>query len=707
MRVRLLFAAAAVLLASPAIAQDSALGDTLDSAAEATEQVTEDAIEYLDDQAEGAEAQAEVAEAQIEGEVLAPIEQAAENVVAQSDDAVEEAAEEVEAVRPTSRSFEDYANENPPPAGTANAGGGNVDGDWRRLTEAELSAPSRDFPHVEWHGYFRFRADSFWNLDLNTAGTSPILPPTEAMLSPESSLRPGDQLQDGDADLTNPDAEHLAGANIRLRLRPTFHITEKTRIHLELNILDNLMLGSTPDGYNEFDPSNVRADVPLIAFSGGQEPPNTMNALRDSVSVTQAYGEVNTFFGTIRLGRMASQWGLGMVANGGGSYSHLREPRVSSRDLPMAGHGCMDCDYGDYVDRAQFITNLFDTYLALSWDYNVSGETSLDAGDYFGQPRDLGQYDDVRSFTVALFQRPMRPEEIAARNRTLKELRRPAFDWGAYFSYRRQRISGEGFSVEEPTNVYINRDARAFIPDIWFRLVSEPAFRTRIRLEGEIAAIFGSIGNADPRAAADKDRTIQQVGGALEFDYVRGPLATGLNAGFATGRTFDGSNEDSNDYISFGVNDDWTVRDDEPNLTNFKFDRNYFVDAIMFREVIGTITNAVYVNPFFQYDLFAKQDDTLGARLDLIGGFAMNPDATPSGNGFYGIETDLTIYYREPRYGADIMAGVYIPGSAFNGEAGNSRLSSVSRALNLPTVYAENVSADPAWTLQGRFFWAF
>ena len=622
----------------------------------------------------------------------------------EGDDDTTAAAEADEPEAPAPRRFEDYANDNPAPSGTTGpaTGGGE---DWRRLTEAELLEPTRDYPFVEWHGYFRFRADSFWNLDLDTNGTSAVLPPVEALITPDAETNVYEPLLTDDDDLTNADAEHLAGANVRMRLRPIFHITEKTRLHLELNILDNVVLGSNPDGFNSLDPSSsVRGDVPLVAFSGGQEPPNTQTALRDSVSVTQAYGEVNTFFGTIRLGRMASHWGLGILANGGGAYTHLREPRVSNRGLSLSGHTCLDCDYGDYVDRAMFITNLFDTYVALAWDYNSAGPTDMTADNYFGQARDLSQYDDVNSIVVALFQRPMRPEEIAARNRTLKELRRPTLDWGAYFVYRRQRISAEAFNLEDNDGVFMNRDARAFIPDLWFRVLSEPAFRTRIRLEGELAAIFGSIGNANPRGEDDSQRDIRMFAGALEFDYTRAALATGFNAGFASGRTFD---DDPGTYVGFNVNDGWSLNDQEPTLTNFRFDRNYTVDAIMFREIIGTITNAIYVNPFFRYDLFSKQDDTLGARLDLITAFAHEGGSTPSGEGFYGVETDLTIFYREPRYGADIMAGLFLPGSAFDGLSGNARMPEVANALGVSQSYENNEDATPAWTLQGRFFWAF
>ena len=54
----------------------------------------------------------------------------------------------------------------------------------------------------------------------------------------------------------------------------------------------------------------------------------------------------------------------------------------------MSGHTCMDCDYGDYVDRAMFITNVFDAYVALGWDYNFAGPTDQYLGEYYGQPRD-------------------------------------------------------------------------------------------------------------------------------------------------------------------------------------------------------------------------------------------------------------------------------------------------------------------------------
>jgi len=626
----------------------------------------------------------------------------------------------------SSRTFQDYARSNP--------GGSASPAAVAPINPAQLMDTGSTYPRVEWHGYFRFRADSFWNLDLDTAGTSPILPPIEALLEPGTGTTFEDieipstsatTVLDEDGQRAeapqfgNAGAEHLAGANVRFRLRPIFHVTQNARIHVEMNILDNLVLGSTPDGFNEESLGGLRTDLPLMGFTRTQEPLNVFNSGRNSISVTQAYAEVKPFFGNIRVGRMASHWGLGLIANGSGSYSTLREPRVSQRGVSMQGHGCMDCDFGDYVDRAQFTTQLFNTYLVLGWDYNYSGPTDISLDEYYGQARELSNYDDVRSYLLAIFQRPLSETEVQARNERLNGVggpRRAAFDWGLYTSYRTQRLSAEGYNVIEnelgDDLQWIARGARAVIPDLWFRLQANPSAVQRIRLEGEFAGIVGSIDNAqlDPGSgyALVRPRQIRQFGGALEFEFVNAALATGLNTGFATGRTIDQSRlQDGEQIVGFGVLDQFSLNNGEPKLTNFQFDRNYFVDMIMFREIIGTITNAVYFNPFFQYDLFARDQTALGVRADVIGGFAMAPETTPSGEGFYGIETDIGFYWQESRFMADLTGGLYLPGSAFDGAVGRQRLQPVNIVLNQSTLYEQAVNATPAWTLQGRMMWAF
>lgn len=631
------------------------------------------------------------------------------------------------------RDFRTYATQQPSGAAT----GTPTPAPRQLLSPARIQAPRQQYPNIEWHGYFRFRGDSFWNLDLDTFGTSPILPPVESLIFPgantafvDSEIPRTGVNENGQpvdvSQLYDQDREYLGSANIRLRLTPIFHVTENASIFLEMNILDNMVMGATPDGFNElsfgrtgFGPRGFRTDMPLIGFTGGQEPPNVFSFGRNSVSVTQAYASVRPFFGQIRVGRMASHWGLGILANGGGSYTSLNEARTSYRGVDMAGHNCLDCDFGDYVDRMLFATRIpgINTYLTVAYDFNSSGPTDISLFEYYGQPRDISDADNVRSYVFALFQRPLQAEEIEQRNIDLKENRRPVFDWGAYMVYRTQGLSTEQFNAytERTDYIWLVRNARALISDLWFRIQYEPRVRRRLRFETEIAAIYGDIENANPDTGSNynpvRPRDIQQWGGAVEFEYQIDDLTTGFNAGFATGRTIDESQIAPGDPypIGFGVIDQFSPNAYEPSLTNFRFDRNYFVDMIMFREIIGTITNAVYVNPFVQFDLFTPQDDKLGIRLDLIAGGALDPATTPSGERFYGVETDISLYWREPRYGADITAGLFIPGAAFDGTPGRPRLTSVGRFLNRQERYTveDSPAATAAWTLQGRFFWAF
>ena len=40
-----------------------------------------------------------------------------------------------------------------------------------------------------------------------------------------------------------------ARANMRFRLNPEIHITDNLRMMAQIDLLDNLVLGSTPEGY--------------------------------------------------------------------------------------------------------------------------------------------------------------------------------------------------------------------------------------------------------------------------------------------------------------------------------------------------------------------------------------------------------------------------------------------------------------------------
>lgn len=578
---------------------------------------------------------------------------------------------------------------------------------WRRITEAELAVPSTTYPYVEVHGYFRSRIDNFWNLDLATNGTSSQLPPIEALLNgttrnngaigqiPET-ITVGDGSTIDLTSYSRDRSEYIASANMRFRLQPIFHIAQAASIHLSLDVLDNVVLGS--QGIGNDNPLNFWTDSASARAFG-----------RESVDIKAAWAETRSFLGTFRVGRMPNHWGLGMMFNSGGHYSAIRQPRLSYRGMGVAGNTCIDCDNGDYVDRISFTTSVFDHHITLAYDYNLAGATQ-GVNDVFGQPRDMGQFDDTRSLVLSVARRPESPEEIARRNRKLAEQGAPVFDYGAYLMYRMQRIDGEQcLDQADPTTcTFTPRGANMFVPNLWFRLEHQPAFRRHLRIEGELAAVVGKVDFAADSlvglADSEVSRDIRQVAGALEFEYTDFAYALGFNAGFASGRQTGGQNP------GLGANYGTDLRNDE-RFTSFFFDRDYFVDMIMFREVIGTVTNALYLNPFFQYDLFAKQGDTLGLRVDLITAVAANAEATPSGKGFYGVEANLGAYYRQPRYGADISGGIFLPGNAFDAVEGRPRMANYDSFLggSVGSTYlsGESKRAKPATTVQARFYWAF
>ncbi len=541
----------------------------------------------------------------------------------------------------------------------------------------EEITPRQSYPWVEHHGMFRFRADLFHNLDLNTTGTSPILPP------PESYLPEGNPAQS--------DAEIYAGANIRFRYSPTLHIFEDLKIHLQLDVPDNLVLGSAPDGAR-IGSAPLRPDIPKIAFTGGQLPPEGRFGLR----VKEAYGEVKTFMGVLRAGRMASQWGLGMLANGG---------------------QCIDCDYGDFVDRVMFITRVAGIYGILAYDFVNEGPIGYNDNDPYGQPLDQSQLDDVNEYVGALLYAPLSPEEKEKQLRVLKEERKPVINGGFYFVYRDQTASFEDFKLNDTNSArelpeLEARDAQAFIPDLWLKFLWEPRYQTSIRLELEASYIYGSIGyvslpasgdvadcfgaNGSTAGCQDRQRDVRQLGIAFQSEVkLNSFFRFGLDAGYASGR----------DEYGFQLKDGKVDAETPPS--NFKFDRDYIVDMILFREIIGAVTNATYFKPWGQLDFWTRNNDTFGLNLAGIYSFANDAGATPSGESALGAELNSMLFYQEEgRFRADLAYALLLPLAAFNEVEGRPRLS--YPGFTEPSFGPnDNREAEIAQTVQARLFWFF
>ena len=511
----------------------------------------------------------------------------------------------------------------------------------------------------ELHGYLRWRTDLFQNLDLRgssieTDGTVswrdqnlPFPPLGISLRRPLTEVPPTNtciytRLGTGrmcNQNLSGGGAETLAGTNIRLRLDPTLNVSEFLRVKATIDLLDNLVLGSTPDGFALG--GSPSADVPITAFSGSSVPPDGRNGFADSVRVKRVWGEVRTPFGELRFGRMPSHWGLGILANDG---------------------NCLDCDYGDNADRILFATKIANHVIVPAYDIPVSGLTSATAHNYLGQPWDLDQLDDVHQWLLAVARKDTEAE--------LEEIRLRgsfSFNYGVYAVFRTMSFTTLDGLVSPAANPANNTlelvNARAFIPDIWLRFVYG-----NLRLELEAVGIFGTIefnplnagvpcGNPDP--ADPQPCQVLQFGGAFEGSYalLDRKLNIHLKVGSASGDPAEGlSSEGGLPVQPAGDN----------RLSAFRFDRAYFVDMILFREILGTITGATYFNLGAVYEP-GKPVRGLSVRLDAIYSIVNEPVASPGNATSLGLEFDAEVAFktRDGFYG-HVQGGILIPFGALH-----------------------------------------
>jgi uncharacterized protein (TIGR04551 family) len=552
-------------------------------------------------------------------------------------------------------------------------------------------APAKVYPFVTWDGMFRVRSAMNINFDLDTGGTSSIRPPTAANFPDHAAA--------------NPDAELLAGADMNFRIEPTIHITERLELHVEANLLNNLVLGALPQS-RLTSPSSVYPDPSRTVTGANQIPPRELEWFENALRINEAYGAVHTALGSLKAGRMDWDWGLGMYANGG---------------------DCADCNFGDHVDRIRYRSpKLFKMYASAAVDFPDQGITSQTPARSDGQAYDMTQIDDARQFTFSIFNKPVTEKDKQLQQKRLKEDRKPVYDGGVLFSYRTQRGSfipgnaaatgNEDQQAGPESGELVYRGLQLFVPDVWFRFKWEPEPNRLIRVELEANGVFGSVDNTtdesvgdapgndddvncfneEARANSDQCTTnsedIGQFGAALESEfYFGGPVRFGLNSGVATG----------SDQPNWGYGSS-----DLGALDSYRFDPNYHVDLIGFREVVGTVTNAVYANPYVQARFFETPDQRLEVQLDAIASRALRAAGTPSGeDNWLGLEFDGAVRYLQlDTFLVELEGGIFFPFGALDAREGRPRL---TNPPNSDAPFGSDADANLAWTIQTNLVWEF
>lgn len=537
----------------------------------------------------------------------------------------------------------------------------DTDEDSDLLAESERdqdAPPSADPTQTRWsspqsvlslHGYFRVRGELQDNFFLRredapfnffTPAARDAVPEGGCGGSPNPNA--SDPRMREERDICGTD--RLRFANMRMRLRPTLALSDDVSVHLTLDIFDNLVLGSTPDGTVYLPPgaSGTTASsagevdferparspgVPIDSFAATQNPPQALrNSARDSIYVRHAWAQItNRGLGQLRFGRMPSQWGLGMLAN--------------------AGEG-IDADQSSDVDRVMGLTRLAGIYLIAAWDFAGQGLQRDLLNDPRGVPFDATSKDDIRQYVFAL---AYRRDEEEARER----LQRGSwvFDAGFYFVYRKQFLSSAGVTTAFPTSAddfFVRRKAKAFIPDLWLR------FRMGgLRLEAEAVFLGGRIQNIENDSFVQDDFDIRQFGVAFEGEYrlLDDKLSIRLYTGYATGDA-DVDGLSARQGLLAQQTDDRTI-------SHMQFHPNYRIDLILWRNILGRVAGAWYLRPGISYDIIRSPFGQLfGAGVDVVYSRAAQEVQSYGSDPNLGLELDFSLYYRSED-GPELLDGFY------------------------------------------------
>jgi uncharacterized protein (TIGR04551 family) len=438
-------------------------------------------------------------------------------------------------------------------------------------------------------GTFRLRGEADNNFDLDR-GTTPSGAPL--FFTP----------------LADPTAQGLSHGDLRLRTDLALYAPfGGVAVKVRADLLDNLTLGGNPDG------------APASATT--QQPP--LKAVR----IKRAYGEALTPIGLLSAGRIGSTWGLGMLTNGG---------------------DCLDCDSGDAADRIAFVTPIAGLLWALAYDFGFSGPSSVRKDST--RAIDLEPSAGVHTITFAFLDwtDPVSRERRRAADKTTLE-------FGALASYRWQKndVPAEYLSLATPVTIdaaqIVPRDFTSTALDGWARLQLP-----WLRVEAEAAVLISRVGQASliPGVLLRDPVKARQIGAALETEI--GALDWswffGLDAGYASGDPSYGLDAfprpgalpppppSASSATAFARR--------VTHLDYFRFHPDYRIDRILFREIIGTVTDAVYLRPHVLWRIASIGPGLLQASTALIASAAVEAQSTPSGKSPLGIEIDPTLFYQ-------------------------------------------------------------
>ncbi len=445
----------------------------------------------------------------------------------------------------------------------------------------------------------------------------------------------------------------------RLRIEPKLSQKGKFEFGMQLDLLSGL-LSSSPGAASDFGGlSSAQRSGSGSALNGFQ--------------VRKLYLHYTTPVGLVMLGQMASEWGLGLIANAGDG-----EENVDFGDK----------QFGDLVDRVLFATkplalitggsNKEDLVLAVGADIVYSDATAR-----------LFVDDTQFNFHVA---------DKAYQGLAALRWKGEHEELGVYVARRHQTFRTAASDTLDVT-----------VGDAYFRS-KEPFFGYNLTSEGEVTVVSGSTNYLRNVNAATL--AVRQAGAVLRAAFGKDGTDGGFELGYASG--------DTNPF--------------DATASNFSFNRDYKVSLLLFDELVawqsarsaarlsdpallgqapnginllptnGAVTNALYAKPTIHWRPLPRLQlvgAVLWARavndpLDVYNSFAsggsrVNAFTAPVGKN-YGVELDGGVSYRfalsDPlELVLGLQGGVLLPGDAFTLADGSA----------LATIYGGRARATLTW----------
>lgn len=521
-------------------------------------------------------------------------------------------------------------------------------------------------PTLELHGNFRVRASLYHNFALNrvdSPGAALWPRPADDYYTAGDGSQYGatactpDEIKSGSND--SPDSADQGcisrtqgGADMRFRLEPDIVISDNLRIRSQIDLLGNLVMGSTAQGNINF-PAATGGGYSVGARSGyspvsaqtstADSPVSGVNSLQDAITVRRAWAEYETPVGELKFGRMPDHWGLGILRNAGDD---------------------IDADYQSTVDRIAFFTGLpsLSLYAGGAWDYMNEGVTSAAFTPPGGQAYDLSQRDDVTRANLMLFRKmDVQLEELALKKGKI------VLNGGLYLTYQWQRLAADysgacstaqdgssgaaiDCSAEEATTTFVRRGFKMWTPDLYAEIKYKKFYAGLevVTHQGKYdsLAVSPTPGNSDyeNRSGGDDGWRINQwaIAGEIEQRLVEDRLLLGFYAGWASG------DADVDTLVPpDGLTDGDTQIGGDRTISTFRFHPGYRVDLILNRHLLSRVQGSYYMKPMAQYDFVRKTNGMkLGGRAEAIWTRASTPMQTPGHHRDLGIELNGTAYYQ-------------------------------------------------------------